>query len=68
MRIVGATEHAVVLYRDKLPKFNNGSRQIGEDGKPIKVQAKMILIGLSGRKTEKKISQKSIQPKKPVRY
>jgi len=24
MRIVGATEHAVVLYRDKLPKFNNG--------------------------------------------
>lgn len=29
MRIVGATEYAVVLYRDKLPKFNN----IGEDGK-----------------------------------
>lgn len=24
MRIVGATEFAVVLYRDKLPKFNNG--------------------------------------------
>lgn len=24
MRIVGATEYAVVLYRDKLPKFNNG--------------------------------------------
>jgi len=24
MRIVGATEHAVVLYRNKLPKFNNG--------------------------------------------
>lgn len=23
MRIVGATEYAVVLYRDKLPKFNN---------------------------------------------
>lgn len=29
MRIVGATEYAVVLYRNKLPKFNN----IGEDGK-----------------------------------
>lgn len=28
MRIVGATEHAVVLYRDKLPKFNNGGRMI----------------------------------------
>lgn len=24
MKIVGATEHAIVLYRDKLPKFNNG--------------------------------------------
>ena len=23
MRICGATEHAIVLYRDKLPKFNN---------------------------------------------
>ena len=29
MKIVGATEHAVVLYRDKLPKFNN----IDVDGK-----------------------------------
>nr|DAW31283.1 MAG TPA: adenine specific DNA methyltransferase [Caudoviricetes sp.] len=29
MKIVGATEFAVVLYRDKLPKFRNA----GEDGK-----------------------------------
>ena len=29
MKIVGATEYAVVMYRDKLPKFNN----IGSDGK-----------------------------------
>ena len=28
MRIVGATEHAVVLYRDKLPKFNNDGKMI----------------------------------------
>lgn len=28
MRIVGATEYAVVLYRDKLPKFNNGGQMI----------------------------------------
>ena len=28
MKIVGATETAVVLYRDKLPKFNNGGRMI----------------------------------------
>lgn len=30
MRIVGATEHAVVLYRDKLPKFNNGKKETGK--------------------------------------
>lgn len=41
MRIVGATEHAVVLYRDKLPKFNNG-RLIDEDGKNIRGTGKMI--------------------------
>ena len=41
MKIVGATEFAVVLYRDKLPKFNNG-RQMGEDGKPIRGTGKMI--------------------------
>lgn len=28
MKIVGATEHAVVLYREKLPKFNNNGRMI----------------------------------------
>lgn len=28
MRIVGATEHAIVLYRDKLPKFNNGGKMV----------------------------------------
>ena len=35
MRIVGATEFAVVLYRDKLPKFNNG-RQYDENGKVVR--------------------------------
>ena len=28
MKIVGATEYAVVLYRDKLPKFNNNGKMI----------------------------------------
>ena len=28
MRIVGATEFAVVLYRDKLPKFNNHGKMV----------------------------------------
>lgn len=41
MRIVGATEFAVVLYRDKLPKFNNG-RKTGEDGKPIRGTGHMV--------------------------
>lgn len=34
MKIVGATEQAVVLYRDKLPKFNNG-RSETEKGKMV---------------------------------
>jgi hypothetical protein len=35
MRIVGATEYALVLYRNKLPKFRNGL-QIDENGKNIR--------------------------------
>jgi site-specific DNA-methyltransferase (adenine-specific) len=34
MKIVGATEYAVVLYREKLPKFRNGKID-GESGKMI---------------------------------
>lgn len=43
MKILGATEHAVVLYRDKLPKFNNGRQIDTETGKPIRGTGKMIL-------------------------
>lgn len=28
MRVVGATEHALILYRDKLPKFRNDGRMV----------------------------------------
>jgi site-specific DNA-methyltransferase (adenine-specific) len=28
MRVVGATEHALILYRDKLPKFNNNRKMV----------------------------------------
>lgn len=41
MRIVGATEHAIVLYREKLPKFRNDGQMVFDwfywekDGKEI---------------------------------
>ena len=65
MRIVGATEHAVVLYRDKLPKFNNG-RQIGEDGKPIRGTGKMILNWFEWNRDNPKIYPKIHPTQKPV--
>ncbi len=65
MRIVGATEHAVVLYRDKLPKFNNG-RQIDENGKTIKGTGKMIFNWFEWKKDGKEYPK--IHPtQKPVR-
>ncbi len=59
MRIVGNCEHAIVLYRNKLPKFNNGGKMIfnamswEKDGKsekihpnqkPVKLLKKLIGI------------------------
>jgi len=60
MKIVGASEYAVVLYRDKLPKFNNNGKMVlnwfkwQRDGnrypkihptqKPISVLANLIRI------------------------
>ena len=58
MKIVGATEHAVVLYRDKLPKFNNG-RQIGEDGKQIRGTGKMIFNWFEWKRIGKEIPESS---------
>ena len=64
MKIVGATEHAVVLYRDKLPKFNNG-RQIDENGKNIRGTGKMIFNWFNWLKDSKDIPK--IHPtQKPV--
>ena len=64
MRIVGATEYAVVLYRDKLPKFNNG-RQTGEDGKPIRGTGHMVFDWFSWERDGKDIPK--IHPtQKPV--
>ena len=54
MKIVGATEHAIVLYKDKLPKFNNG-RQLDENGKPIRVTGKMMFNWMEWKRDGKEI-------------
>lgn len=65
MKIVGATEHAVVLYRDKLPKFNNG-RQVDEKGKTIKGTGKMIFNWFEWKRDNPKIYPKIHPTQKPV--
>lgn len=66
MKIVGATEHAVVLYRDKLPKFNNGRQIDQETGKPIRGTGKMIFNWFNWEKDGKEIP--NIHPtQKPVK-
>ena len=41
MRVVGATEYALLLYRDRLPKFRNGV-QVDENGKNIPNTGHMV--------------------------
>lgn len=41
MRVVGATEYALVMYRDRLPKFRNGCQQ-DENGKNIAGTGHMV--------------------------
>lgn len=65
MRIVGACEYALVLYRGKLPKFRNGVK-IDENGKNIKGTGKMILNWFEWQRDEKDIPK--IHPaQKPVK-
>ena len=55
MKIVGATEFAVVLYRDKLPKFNNGRQIDNETGKPIRGTGHMIFNWFEWKRDSKDI-------------
>lgn len=65
MKIVGATEHAVVLYRDKLPKFNNGRQIDMETGKPIRGTGKMVFNWFEWKRDGKEVPK--IHPtQKPV--
>ena len=64
MRIVGATEYALVLYRDRLPKFRNGCQQ-DENGKNIRGTGRMIFNWFTWEKDGKEIPK--IHPaQKPV--
>lgn len=65
MKIVGATEYAIVLYRDKLPKFNNG-RQIDENGKPVRGTGKMIFNWFEWKRDNNKEYPKIHPTQKPV--
>ena len=65
MKIVGATEHAVVLYRGKLPKFNNG-RIKDENGKTIRGTGKMIFNWFNWNRDNAKEYPKVHPTQKPV--
>lgn len=66
MKIVGATEHAVVLYRDKLPKFNNGRKIDLETGKPVRGTGKMIFNWFEWKRDNTKEYPKLHPTQKPV--
>ncbi len=64
MRVVGATEYALVFYRNKLPKFRNGV-QVDENGKNIAGTGRMIFNWFEWEKDGKDIPK--IHPsQKPV--
>lgn len=64
MKIVGATEFAVVLYRDKLPKFNNG-REYDQTGRIVPGTGKMVFNWFEWKKDGKQYPK--IHPtQKPV--
>lgn len=58
MKIVGATEYAVVLYRDKLPKFNNWRKETGK--------GRMIKNWFEWQMDNKKVYPKIHPTQKPV--
>ncbi|MGY3724998.1 DNA-methyltransferase [Granulicatella balaenopterae] len=65
MKIVGACEYAVVLYRNKLPKFRNGVQQDG-NGKNIRGTGKMIKNWVEWETDTKKEIEKIHPTQKPV--
>ena len=65
MRVVGATEYALLFYRDRLPKFRNGL-QIDENGKNIRGTGRMVFNWFEWERDGKDIPK--IHPaQKPVK-
>lgn len=65
MRVVGATEHAILFYRDRLPKFRNGVKA-DENGKNIRGTGHMVFDWFEWEKDGKDIPK--IHPtQKPVK-
>lgn len=65
MRVVGATEYAILFYRSYLPKFRNGC-QTDENGKTIRGTGKMIFNWFPWEKDGREIPK--IHPaQKPVK-
>ena len=65
MRVVGATEYALLLYRDRLPKFRNGL-QIDDNGKNIPGTGHMVFNWFQWERDSKDIPK--IHPaQKPVK-
>lgn len=64
MRVVGATEYALIFYRDRLPKFRNGA-EFDENGKTIRGTGHMVFNWFQWEKDGKDIPK--IHPaQKPV--
>lgn len=64
MRVVGATEYALLLWRDRLPKFRNGAR-VDENGKNIPGTGHMVFNWFNWERDKKDIPK--IHPaQKPV--
>lgn len=65
MRVVGATEYALLFYRDRLPKFRNGLK-VDENGKNIRSTGHMVFNWFKWEKDGKEIPK--IHPaQKPVK-
>jgi site-specific DNA-methyltransferase (adenine-specific) len=62
MRVVGATEYAILFYRDRLPKFRNGL-QIDENGKNIPGTGHMVFNWFEWERDGKEIPKNTSSTK-----